>query len=198
MFNSAGIGGTQFRPGRPRRMQRRPAAGLSLIEMVVFIVVISVCLVGVVSTLSLIGRNSGSPAIQRQSLALAESLMAEIELQPFTTCDPLGPPLTVGGSCQISQGLGAESGESRYSTTTPFNNVGDYHNFTMSSAAGTLKTLDGSILGTLPGYSASVTVQGNQALGALPGADVLLVTVAVTGPDNSVISLSGYRTRNPQ
>ena len=169
-----------------------------MIEVVIFIVVISISLLGMVSTMSLVGRYSGSPAIQRQSLALAESLLAEIELQPFTTCDPNGLPLTTGGACVISQGLAAESGESRYSTTAPFNNVGDYNTFSMSSAGSGIKALDGSVITALAGYSAAVTVQGNQTLGALPAADVLLITVAVTGPDGSVINLSGYRTRDPQ
>ena len=177
-------------------MQRQ--AGLSLIEVVIFIVVVSFCLAGVVSTMSMVGRYSGSPAIQRQSLALAESLLAEIELQPFTTCDPNGLPLTTGGACVITQGLAPESGESRYSGTSPFNNVGDYNGFSMSSASGGIKALDGSVISALAGYSVLVTVQGNQTLGALATADVLLITVAVTGPDGSVISLSGYRTRDPQ
>ena len=172
--------------------------GLSLVEAVIFIMAVGIGLTGILSAMTLVGRHSADPAIQRQELALAESLLNEIELQGFTTCDPAGPPLTAGGACVINQGLAPEAGETRYSSTTPFNNVGDYNNFSMTSGGGGILAIDGSAIGGLSSYSASVAVTGNQSLGALPVADVLRIDVSVTGPDNSTIVLTGYRARDPQ
>jgi MSHA pilin protein MshD len=177
---------------------RRAQRGVSLIELVIFIVVIAAGLMGILSAMNLVGSYSSDPAIQRQELALAESLLTEVELQPFTKCDPLGPPATPGGACLIAQGLGPANGETRYSTTAPFNNVGDYNGFTMNASNGGILAIDGTAVGGLAGYSASVQVQANQSLGALPTASVLLVTVTVGGPDGSLLSISGYRTLDPQ
>ena len=186
MFNRLRCAGTRARQG-----------GLSLVEAVIFIMAVGIGLTGILSAMTLVGRHSADPAIQRQELALAESLLNEIELQSFTTCDPAGPPLTTGGACVISQGLAPEAGETRYSSTTPFNNVGDYNGFSMTSGGGIL-AIDGTAIGGLSSYSASVAVTGNQSLGALPVADVLRIDVSVTGPDNSTIVLTGYRARDPQ
>jgi MSHA pilin protein MshD len=164
---------------------------------VVFIVVISVGLLGILSAMNIVGNYSSDPAIQRQELALAESLLYEAELQPFTLCDPLGPPATPGGPCVINQGLGSADGETRYSTTVPFDNVADYNGFTMNSSNGGIKAIDGTVIGGLSGYSASIQVQ-NQALGSLPSSSCLLVTVTIGGPDGSSLALSGYRTLDPQ
>lgn len=172
--------------------------GLSLIEVVIFIVAVAAGMSGIIAAMTLVGRHSSDAAIQRQELALAESLLNEVELQPFTTCDPAGPPTTYGGACVIAQGLAPEAGETRYSASTPFNNVGDYNGFGMTSGGGGILAIDGSTIGVLSGYSASIAVTGSQSLGALPVADVLRIDVTVTGPDNSTVTLTGYRTRNPQ
>jgi MSHA pilin protein MshD len=180
--------------GGARRLQR----GVSLVELVMFVLVIGVGLLGILSAMNLVGRYSSDPAIQRQELALAESLLYEVELQPFTRCDPLGPPLVPGGACVITQGLGPADGETRYSSTVPFDNVGDYNGLSMTPSNGGILAIDGTVIGGLADYSASVQVQNNVALGALPTSSVLLVTVTVGGPDGSTLALSGYRTLDPQ
>jgi MSHA pilin protein MshD len=183
-------------PVRPHRA--RAQRGVSLIELVIFLLVISVGLLGILSAMNVVGRYSSDPVIQRQELALAESLLAEVEAQPFTLCDPLGPPATPGGACVIVQGLSAPDGETRYSSTLPFNNVGDYNGFAMGAASGGILAPDGTPIGGLGGYSASVTVQSNQALGALPAGSVLFITVSIGGPDGSTLAVNGYRTLDPQ
>lgn len=159
-----------------------------------FIVIVSVGLLGIVSAMSLSGRHGGDPAAHRQALALAESLLDEVELQPFTRCDPKGPPAIPGGACVIAEGPGPEPGETRTSTTTPFDNVNDYSGFTMPP----VQAPDGTAISSLAGYSASVTANSGATLGSLPTADVILVQVTVTAPDGWTVSLAGYRTRQPQ
>lgn len=60
--------------------------GMTLIELIVFIVVVSVGLAGVLSVFSVTVRNSADPLVVKQALAVADSLLEEILLKDF--CDP--------------------------------------------------------------------------------------------------------------
>lgn len=118
--------------------------GVTLVELIVFIVIISVALVGVLKTLEIANRGSVDPMLSKQALAIAESLLTEIEQQPFTFCDPddaNATTATSAASCTNSQDKGGAAltsptptTESRYSTTNPFDNVADYGGFTMPDA----------------------------------------------------------------
>jgi len=84
--------------------------GFTLIELVVFIIVVSVGLAGVLAALNMATRNSVNPMILKQQVAIAESLLEEIESKPFTYCDPDDPNVTTATStagCTTVQGLSA-------------------------------------------------------------------------------------------
>jgi MSHA pilin protein MshD len=168
-------------------------AGLSLIELIIFILVVSVGIAGILSVLSLTAARSGDPLVRKQALAVAEALLEEIRLMPFTYCDPDDPAAATAagdGACALPEALGPEPGESRYDAAAPFDNVNDYHGFSMAP----ILDLTGTPVGGLSGYAASVRIdQGG--LGIAAAADVLLIAVTVTGPGESV-TLHGYRTRH--
>jgi MSHA pilin protein MshD len=169
----------------------RRAAGISLIELILFIVVVSIAVVGVLSVLNITAQKSADPLVRKQLLAIAESLLEEVQLMPFTYCDPDDPAVTTATSpagCAIAEAIGPEAGESRYSTTSPFDNVNDYNGFSMSP----ILDLQGTPLAGLDGYSAAVQVTSG-GLGLAAG-QALLVTVTATGRGETV-TLSGYRTR---
>jgi len=176
--------------------------GLSLIELVVFIVIVSVSIAGIFSVLNKVTRTSADPVVRKQALAIAESLLEEIELMPFTFCDSndanvataSGAFVGAGGCAATVQGIGPTGGETRYSTTTPFDNVGDYHGFTMNSGNGGIKDITGAVFAALNSYSASVTVV-QEALQGIAATESLRITVTVTGPGNTTVTLDGYRTR---
>src|SRR5882762_2045905 len=71
-----------------RRHRPRAEHGISLVELIVFIVIVGIAVAGVVGALSMATRASADPMIQKQALAVAEALMEEIQLMPFTFCDP--------------------------------------------------------------------------------------------------------------
>src|SRR5207253_8135176 len=71
-----------------RRRRPRAEHGISLIELIVFIVIVGIAVAGVVGALSMATRASADPMIQKQALAIAEALLEEVQLQPFTYCDP--------------------------------------------------------------------------------------------------------------
>lgn len=60
--------------------------GMTLIELIVFIVVVSVGLAGVLTVFSVTVRNSADPLVVKQALAVADSMLEEILLKDF--CDP--------------------------------------------------------------------------------------------------------------
>src|SRR5215470_7670952 len=70
------------------RAAARSQRGLSLIELIIFIVVVGIGLAGVLVAINTGVGRSADPMVRKQALAAAESLLEEIELQPFTYCDP--------------------------------------------------------------------------------------------------------------
>ena len=178
--------------------------GLSLIELLVFIVVVGIAVSGVLSVYSLNARSSADPMVQKQALAIAESLLEEVLAKPYTYCDLDDANVESAGSyadCatmpeDIMGPETAGTAETRYANLTPFDNVNDYHGFSMNG----INDLTGTAIAGLAGYTASVQVQPvadfNGIVPVVPGDnETLLVTVTVTAPGNHSVSLSGYRTR---
>ncbi len=169
--------------------------GLSLVELILFILIVGIGIVGILGVLNLTAARSSDPLIRKQVLAIAEALLEEVELMPFTYCDPndanASTATSTGGCATTVETLGPEvaQGESRYSTTSPFDNVNDYHNFSMAG----IRDLSNTPIAGLEAYSASVSVTAG-GLG-LANAEVLQIAVTVTGPGNESTTLNGYRTR---
>lgn len=181
--------------------------GLSLIELIVTIVVIGVAVVGVLGVFSITSRGSADPMIQKQALAIAEAFMEEVQLQPFTYCDPddanaataLSAVVNPATDCDATlEGSGPE-GEDRYSTTTPFDNVNDYNTFDSSNAPAGIRNINQDLIDGLDGYHVRVDVAGQPLNGVGDDANgkpqSLLITVTVTGPGNTTVTLHGYRLR---
>ena len=182
----------------PERRTSRHARGVSLVELIVFIVIVSVGIVGILGVLNFTAAHSADPMIRKQVLAIAESLLEEVELMPFTYCDPddanaaTAQAAVVGatGCATTVEAIGPEAGETRYSTTAAFDNVNDYDGFAMTG----IRDLSNTVVAGLENYSASVSVTAG-GLG-LASADVLLIAVTANGPGNESITLHGYRTRH--
>jgi MSHA pilin protein MshD len=140
--------------------------------------------------------HSADPMQRRQSLAIAESLMEEVQLMPFTFCDGddanVETATSTAGCAGSADAIGPESGENRFATPQ-FDHVNDYHGYSMVGIVDITQT---NVTG-LSAYSASVTVAAS-ALGNLSAAsgDALRITVTVTSPNGQTLSLDGYRTRH--
>ncbi len=172
--------------------------GLTMIELIVFMVVVSAALAGVLRVFIQATAASADPALVRQALAVAESLLEEVQLMPFTFCDGddtnVGTASATAGCVGVADAIGAEAGEGRYATPQ-FDHVNDYHGFAMPSPPGITDLTNTAVAG-LAGYSASVTVAA-APLGSItaPSGDALRITVTVTGPGSTSITLDGYRSR---
>ena len=183
------------KPSFPRVLRQR---GASLVELIMFIVIISLAVVGVLLVMNLTTAHSADPLVRKQALAIAESLLEEIELMPFTYCDPddVNAASTVSAAdCTpgLSQNVitGPTPGtETRYAAA-PFDNVADYSTFNMSP----ILDITGNDVG-LASYTANVAIAraGVALLGTADDA-ALRITVTVTGPGNTTVVLDGYRTR---
>ncbi len=146
--------------------------GFSLIELIVFIVIVSTAMIGILSVMNLVNKNSADPVIHKQALAIAESLLEEIELQDFTAASG-------------ATSAGAVTATNR---SNSYHVISEYQGFSMT---GITSVIGGSVQG-LTGYSASVAVQG-QALGGIPATSAVQITVTVTDPAGNKLQSVGYR-----
>ena len=62
--------------------------GLSLIELVMFMVIMGVAAVTVLQLLNISTKASADPVRRKQALLLAEAFMEEVQQARFTFCDP--------------------------------------------------------------------------------------------------------------
>jgi len=176
--------------------------GLSLVEVVVFIVVLGIGLAGMAVLYNQLTLASVDPVVRKQAVAIATSLMEEVQLRPFTYCDPddaLVFTETSATGCssaamrESNPPLGFEAGETRYGPTS-FDNVSDYNGFEMS---GSIKDISDTTIAGLNGYGARVDIAnaGADFPGGVPADAALRITVTVTGPANVRVALQGYRLR---
>lgn len=176
--------------------QARRHTGFTLIELIVFIVIVSVALTGVLTVFNITTRHSADPILRKQALAIAEALLEEVMLQPFTYCDPddvtAATATSTTGCTSTVEAIGPDVNpngitETRGSATDPFDNVNDYNGLsTTTNIAG-----GGSAI-----YTATVTVTA-AALGNITAAsgDALLVTVSVNAGTETIV-LDGYKARH--
>lgn len=154
------------RHSRHARHPRGPQRGLTLVELVVSLVIAGVVMSTMWSAWTLLGRSSADPLVSRQQLAVAQSLLREIELQPL--------PGTATAA--------ATPGRTGYASIT------DYHGLVLNG----ITDIEGSALPQLQAYKASITVQA-QALAGVPATDGWWITVAVTGPAGNNLVMAQWR-----
>jgi MSHA pilin protein MshD len=61
---------------------RERVRGFSLLELVLFIVIVSVAVTGLLSVMNLSAAHSADPLLRKQALSVAEALLEEIEMVP--------------------------------------------------------------------------------------------------------------------
>lgn len=157
---------------------RQHSRGFSLIEVIIFIVVVSVGLVGILLVSTTVVRSSSDPMVRKQAIAVAESMLEEILLKEY--CDPdTGDRTALPPSCGAAQ---------QEASRNFWDDVDDYNAF---ASVGVIDVSGAAVLG-LGAYNVAVAV-GAPATVTGGGAVVLKrVTVTVTwGADNVV--LVGYR-----
>lgn len=66
-------------------MNRSRTRGFTLIELIVFIVIVGVALAGILSVMNTSVKSSADPMVRKQAMALADSIMEEILLKSYTS-----------------------------------------------------------------------------------------------------------------
>jgi len=142
--------------------------GVTLVELIVSIVIISVALSGVLLVMNYTTSHSADPMIEYQAVAVGEAYLEEILLQSYS--DPGG---------------GVEAGRSDYDDVDDYNGLND---------SGARDQQGNTIIG-LENYDVSVAVSSVAAFG--PAGQTLpakRVTVTVQHNSGVNLSLTGHRT----
>lgn len=152
--------------------------GISLIELIVFIVILSVALTGILLVMNQVTAHSADPLIHKQAIAAAESLLEEIELQDFVDRND-----GVTTACPPASAVTAAN------RATDYHIVDCYNGFTMTG----ITDLNNNPIG-LGSYDARVAITA-EALGSVAAGDAVRITVTVTDPQGNNIAIDGYRTK---
>jgi MSHA pilin protein MshD len=145
------------------KANQRHQSGVTLIELILSMVIISIALVGIFSVINLTVKQSADPIVQYQAIAIAEAYLEEIQLQSYN--DPNGTNV----------------GETRSS----FDNVADYNGLNDVGA----HNQQGALLTNLSAYNVSVAIVDQ----TVTGLTVKKITVTVSSPSTPSLSLVGYR-----
>ncbi|MGC2519927.1 MAG: type II secretion system protein [Burkholderiales bacterium] len=151
------------RAGRPR------AAGFSLIETIVFIVIVSVALVGVLSVLNLTAARSADPMQIKQAVAIGEGFIDEIFSRDYSNPAGYAGPST--------------------DPRSKFADVDDYNGYVATTTPG-IYTRGGTSIAGLTQYSVTVSVAPEAAINGVP---MKAITVTVTDPSGNTYPFSAYK-----
>ena len=190
-------------------VQLRAQAGLTMIELVVFIVIIGIAVAGVLGVMIQSSKAGADPQMRKQAIAIAEGLLEEISLSHFTYCDPAdadADTASATGACAIVEQAGPEPDNER-----PFDNVNDYVAAFGVEQPTPIQDVnnDSPALGNLAPFTAFLTIlpeplgvnTGGAGTGQIAAdatdpsmMEVLRVRVRVHYASEDVV-LDGYRTR---
>ena len=158
--------------------------GLSLVEVILTIVIISGSLAGIFGVMNLTNKHSADPVIQQQAIAIAESYLEEILLLPVNDPDGINLGETRANfdniddyNGLINNGVIDQNGQAIAAATTSLDLLGN----SVTQVTGSLQKL--------ANYVISVDVVDE----VISGVSFKKVTVNVSRA-NVTISLSGYRT----
>jgi len=152
----------------------RKQHGVSMIELIMFIVIISIAVAGILLVMNRVTGSSADSLVRKQALAVAESLLEEIELQNMS-----------GVVCVGTLGVNANR--------TGASSVCDYKDYRTTGGIRDFST--NLVVPNLTAYNVDPAVAvelTTAAWGGIPAGSAVVITVSVTGPGGQ-IDLTGYR-----
>jgi len=152
----------------------RAESGLSLPELILFIVVVSAGLAGVLSVLNLTAAKSSDPFPVKQAMAVAEAVIEEISLKNYA---------------KPTSGF---AGPWNQANRQYFDTVDDFTAPPFTWPSDGIYTQTGA--SALPGLTGYKVNQVTVAATTLNGVAAKLITVQVSDPTGAIYQLSAYRT----
>jgi MSHA pilin protein MshD len=186
----------------------RRQAGVTMIELIMFMVIVAIALAGIVAVMRMTTAASADPLRRKQALMLAEGLLAEVRQAQFSFCDPTSgdeDSAASSAACAVPENWGNETAD----TLRPFDNINDYvgaadtAQAAFNDAAGRLTDAAGNPI-DVNGYAVTLTITPDRLNGIGPAVpttnadvDVLRIRVTVSYPEepDRPVVLDGYRTR---
>ena len=162
---------------------RRAQRGLTLIELIIYIVVVLVGLAGVLTVLDTTVRGSADPVVRKQALALAEAMLEEVLAREYQNATGGNNAATPAEGC--TPGTSPSCRQNTPADRANYNDVDDYN--TWSQAGNTPAT--GNPPAVLSGYTVTVAVT---VPAVVSGVTLKTVTVTVTRGAETV-TLQGWR-----
>lgn len=138
--------------------------GLTLVELIMFIVIVGAGVVGILAVMNQVVRSSADPMIAKQAVAFADAVLEEVLAKAYA--DPDGAP-------------------NQEANRSLWDDVTDYDGETIQGTA----LLTGADTALLNGYSAVVAV----ADVTVSGTAMRRVTVTATAPGGGSYAVGGYR-----
>jgi len=145
---------------------------MSLVELILAIVIISVGLAGVLTVYSTTVRQSADPMIRKQMISIAEEMIAEITSQSYEA---------------LANGVPAPCARDLYNDSIDYNG---YNSGTCQAGGAKIYSRAGSAVAGLNGYRVVVAVVG-ETWNSTPAQKV---TVTVSSPQNESLALVTWRT----
>lgn len=153
----------------------RRQQGFTLIEAIIFIVVVGAGLAGILSVSSTVVKSSADPMVRKQAMAIAESLLEEISLKAFQ--DPGGGTNGVT-TCDLGGGT----------NRALWDDVCDYNGYASTG----INDVEGNSIAALSNYNVtSVTVADSADLTGLVTKRITVTVTVPGGPDT--ITMTGFR-----
>lgn len=151
---------------------KRRQRGLTFIELIMFMIIVSVALVGILSVMNVVVKSSADPVVRKQAIAMADAILEEVLSKDYT---PNGVyPQPAANTCP-DRALADD--------------IADYANCNGTAYIAGNDTLGSSSIPGLDGYKARIGVES----ATVNGVETRKVTVTVTDLRGDAYSLSGYR-----
>jgi MSHA pilin protein MshD len=154
------------------RTTKTRQTGFTLIEMIIFIVIVSAALAGILSVMNTVVKSSADPMVRKQAIALADSVLEEVLQKAY--CDP-DPLVTTGET-----------------TRETMDDVMDFDTKTNALFSSGTYPIPAALLAM---YTITIAVTSDTTtLGTAPNIPAKKVMVTVAGLGESV-SMTGFRAR---
>ena len=160
-----------------RESRRIRPTGFTLIELVMFIVIVGAGLAGVLTVLNLTSEKSADPMLMKQSLAIGEAFIDEVLSRDYSNPGGYAGPST--------------------DPRSNFADVDDYNGYVATTTPG-IYTRGGASIPGLTAYKVTISVQATAAAigpvgNQVPAGQMKLISVMVTDPRGSTYPFTAYK-----